>query len=442
MKDLNSTFQSRLSAYDLLDEVNRSGAYANIALPKILKDSKLSIQDRAFTTELSYGTLRMQQKYDFLISQFSDRPVVEIDPKLLDCLRIGAHQLFAMRVPVHAALNETIEVAKRVVGKSKASFANALLRKLTTIEDVDNFISGKIEDPIELLSIIHSHPIWIIKAFYDQLKDWKEVEKLLQANNVPAKPNLIAWPNLSTVEELLLDGGIRIPFTNFGVEANRPPDTYPAIKERRAGVQDAGSQYLTEIFFATKHSSTSSWLDLCAAPGGKAKYLYELLGHKNFTANEVNPNRFKLLERLIPGDSLMNFDGTKSENFPSKYDRILIDAPCTGLGALRRRPEARWRKSIGDLKELINIQRALIDSAYELTNAGGIIAYATCSPHLLETKVQIADALHRHKDLEVMSIGTLDSKYHKGLQSDGTMQLWTHRDQTDSMYLALLKVNK
>ena len=125
-----------------------------------------------------------------------------------------------------------------------------------------------------------------------------------------------------------------------------------------------------------------------------------------------------------------------------KYDRILIDAPCTGLGALRRRPEARWRKSISDLKELIKIQRELVDSAVVMSNPGGLIAYATCSPHLLETKAQVADALNRHKGLELLSLKTLNLKSEKGIDDDGTMQLWTHRDQTDSMFLALLRVSK
>ena len=375
---MSSGVASRILAFDLLDEVNRNGAYANLALPKILAGSKLGQQDRAFVTELSYGTIRMQGKYDFYISNFSDRPIDEIDPKLLDVLRLGAHQLFGMRVPTHAAINETIEVAKRVVGKSRASFANAMLRKLSTIEDEELFINSRIESPTKRLSIRHSHPEWILLAFYDRLRDWLEVEKLLIANNTAAKPNLIAWPNLSTVEELVAQGGVRIDFTEYGVIAQMPPDNYKSVNERRAGVQDAGSQYLTEIFHATKTNENEKWLDLCSAPGGKAKLLYELLGHKNFIANEVNPARLRLLQGILPPAVLTNIDGRKSEDFDQKFDRILIDAPCTGLGALRRRPEARWRKSLSDLKELIELQKRLIDSAVSLLNPGGVIGYATC----------------------------------------------------------------
>lgn len=439
---LSSGAKSRLLAFDLLDAVNREGAYANLVLPKILSESNISIQDKAFVTELSYGTLRMQGKYDFVIAQFSDRSIEEIDGKLLDLIRLGSHQIFSMRTPSHAAINETVEVGKKVVGKSRSTFLNAILRKLTTVENLDALIDEKIKDPIEKLTIKHSHPLWIVRAFFDRLGDWGEVEKLLISNNLAAKPNLIAWPHLSTKEELLQNGGSEIDFLSFAVVSDIAPESIPAIKERRAGVQDAGSQYLTELFLKTNYSADLEWLDLCAAPGGKAKFIYESLGQDHFTANEINTSRFGLLKKLLPSEVLLNLDGRESKSFPRKYDRILIDAPCTGLGALRRRPEARWRKNVNDLKELIKIQRELIDSAAELLNPGGILAYATCSPHLLETKAQVADTLNRHEGFELLSLKTLNLKYHKGIDDDGTMQLWTHRDQTDSMFLALFQRSK
>jgi 16S rRNA (cytosine967-C5)-methyltransferase len=437
--NLNSGTKTRLLAYDLLEAVNSEGAYANLALPKILQESDLSVQDKAFVTELSYGTIRMQGLYDFIISKFADRPLVEIDSKLLNLLRLGAHQLFSMRVSQHAALNETVEVCNKIGGKSKSAFLNAILRKMSQIEDLDEFLKDKITDPQELLSVKFSHPQWIIDAFFDQLKDWKEVEELLTANNLAATPNLIAWPSLSTTDELLEVGGSKIELVKNGVTAAAPPESYGAIKERRAGVQDAGSQYLTELFFSTNTSENLGWLDLCAAPGGKAKYLYELLEHKNFQANEINPTRFNLLKRLIPERNLSQLDGRKHEEFARTYDRILIDAPCTGLGALRRRPEARWRKNVSDLKELIAIQRDLISSAVQMLNVGGIIGYATCSPHRLETNVQVADALHRNKNLELVAIPSVAPEFKTGIRDDGTMQLWTHRNATDSMFLALFR---
>ena len=435
---MSKGFESRLAAFDLIKAVSEEGAYANLVTPQVLEKSKLSEQDKAFSTELVYSTIRMSGKYDFLITHYSERDISEIDIKLLILLRLGAHQIFGMRTPIHAAINETVEVGKKVVGQSKASFLNALLRRFSEITDLDDFIDAKVKDPIDNSSIKYSHPRWIIQSYLDRLNDLESVNELLRANNVAAAPNLIAWPNLSTKEEILTEGGKEIDFTRYGVEATKPPHLYKSINERRAGVQDAGSQYVVEMAFETSHSD-SKWLDMCAAPGGKAKYLYELLQGKNFQANEINEKRFNLLKKYLPVKVLTNKDGTQYGNFNSKFDRILIDAPCTGLGALRRRPEARWRKTPNDLKTLVKLQSELLQSAAHLLEPGGVIAYATCSPHLLETKVQIADFLHRHKEFRIRPIEDAKRGKVKGLESDGSLQLWTHRDGTDSMFLVLLE---
>jgi len=438
-KKLGKGLASRIAAYDLLDAVHRSDAYANLVFPQILEDSKLEERDRAFATELGYSTLRMQGRYDYAISLVSDRDLSDIDEKLLDVLRLGAHQIFAMNVPNHASINETVDLANKVVGKSRGSFANAIFRNLVKITDLDKKIDESNFSNIAKLSIKYSHPEWIVQSFIDRLGDIGEVELLLAENNNPAKPNLIAWPGKSTKEELLEEGASEINFVENGVIANMAPIKYRAIKEKRAGVQDAGSQLLVEIFHRTNIGADLQWLDLCAAPGGKAKYLYQLLGEKNLQANEINPKRFNLLKGLIPSDKLSNFDGRDISNFSQKYDRILIDAPCTGLGALRRRPEARWRRTPSDLKELVSIQRDLISSSVKMLNNGGIIAYVTCSPHTLETKAQIADVLRKNKNLELIPASEyvpIETNY---LENDGTIQMWSHRMGTDSMFMAFLR---
>ena len=436
---LSKGVDSRLFALDLLQRVNREGAFANIILPKELSGSKFDDADKAFITELVYSTLRLSGKYDFAIERFSDRPVTDIDLKLLDLLRLGAHQIYGMRTPIHAALNETVEVANKVLGKSKASFLNALLRKLSTIKDLDQVIEDAISDPLEQMSVKFSHPKWMVQAFLDRLQDLSEVQLLLKTNNEPISPNLVAWPGLSSVEELISEGAERLTLSNFAAVAKKPPHAYSAVKEKRAGVQDVGSQYLVELFFRTATPGLD-WLDLCAAPGGKAKLLYQLLNGEKFTANEVNPIRFELLKNVLPSEVLTMHDGTISSNFERRYDRILIDAPCTGMGALRRRPEARWRKTPNDLKNLVKLQSDLLQSALSLLKPKGLIAYATCSPHLLETKVQIADFLHRNKNVRLRNLSEFSSASIDGLQPDGTMQLWTHRNASDSMFLALLKL--
>lgn len=432
---------SRLLAYELISQVNREGAFANIRLPELLAQSKMSLADKAFTTELAYGTLRMQGRHDHFIKKFIDRDFLDLDPNITDLLRMGVHQLTLMRVADHAAVSETVEVARKVAGESKASYVNAVLRKIAAMpKEFDDFNSLPIA---EKLSINHSHPVWIINAFYDQLKDWDEVEKLLISNNTPALPDVVAWPGKSTVAELIQLGATGIPGFDNGVNINTIPILFEPIIQRKAGVQDRGSQLVVENFLATFEPGLF-WFDMCAGPGGKAAYLYNSLSDKDpsakFLANEPVPHRAELVKRVVNNNQVVSFDATISENFNQKFDRILVDAPCTGLGALRRRPEARWRKSLADLKELIPLQRNLMKSAYELLAPNGIIAYVTCSPLLAETKGQVIDFLSEHADMKIYSLD--QNGFHKeGLQNDGSVQLWTHRDGSDSMFMVLLRKN-
>ena len=386
----------------------------------------------------------MQGKHDYAITKKIDRPFAELDEKVVDILRLGVHQIFEMRVPVHAAVGETVELARAVAGESKASYVNALLRAIAA--DPDIYTELEIDESVEnleKLAILYSHPKWIISAYFDQLKDWDAVVELLKKNNVPAAPQIVAWPGKSTVAEILETGGSKLPIGTYSVLSDHLPNEYPAIKDKRAGIQDMGSQLVAEIFFGTSDSTSHSWLDLCAGPGGKAALLNNLLTENfpnaKFLANEPSEHRAELVARVVPKSKIISFDGRNSSEFGGTFDRILIDAPCSGLGALRRRPEARWRRSINDLKELLPLQRDLIDSAYEMLNVGGVIGFATCSPLLAETKGQVLDAMYRHKDLKLLNIADFSPAGEVGVNSDGTLQLWTHLQECDSMFLALLK---
>ena len=331
-----------------------------------------------------------------------------------------------------------------MAGESKASYVNALLRSISADLDLYEAVKSDEKLPaIERLSILYSHPIWIINAYFDQLKDWNAVEELLRINNIPVSPHIVAWPGKSSVEEILQVGGEKLAMGTFSVLSDSLPNDYPAIKDKRAGIQDMGSQLVAEIFFATKNDSRLKWLDLCAGPGGKAALLHNLLLTEKpndlFLANEPTSHRADLVARVVPKNKVISLDGRDSQSFGEKFDRILIDAPCSGLGALRRRPEARWRRSLNDLKELLPLQRDLIDSAYEMLNPGGIIGFATCSPLLAETKSQILDAKYRHKDLEILDIAQFSPSGSTGVNPDGSLQLWTHLDGSDSMFMALLQ---
>ena len=431
---------ARMLAYDLISQVNRQGAFANIRLPELLKKSNLKSIDRNLTTEICYGTLRMQGYLDYVAGKFTDRIFSDLDPKIQDLLRMGIYQIVQMRVPDHAAVSETVEVAREVAGDSKASYVNAILRKVSS-SDLDLSDLDKLSDE-EKFSIKYSHPIWIVRAFFDQLKSWDEVEQLLVANNQAIRPDLVCWPNKSSEAEFLQLGAQKIVGLKNGFTIDEIPAEFKPIIERRAGVQDRGSQIVVEDFLAT-YQPGLKWLDMCAGPGGKAAYLYHSLvaleSNPKFLANEPVSHRAELVKRVIGNDLVVSNDARDYKKFTGKFDRILVDAPCTGLGALRRRPEARWRRKVSDLKELVALQQSLLESAYLILQPHGIIAYATCSPHILETKAQITNFLADHNDMKLLPIGSLPNANKTGITENGTVQLWTHINQSDSMFIAFLQ---
>ena len=431
---------ARLLAFDLLTEVNRNEGYSNLLLPQALNASKLEDRDRSLVTELLYGTIRMQGKHDWVLSQISDRPWSQVDPGIIDICRLGVHQIHEMRIPDHAAVAATVEVARKRIGESKASFVNALLRSVTrkSIEDWFSPLEAII-DPVERFSIQYSHPEWIVSAYFDLLKDWDEVEAALKINNEPATPTLVSWPGFSTQQDLIDIGGEPTDFSPYGVHWKGNPGSLDLIKARKIGVQDEGSQLVAEVF--AKAADGASWLDLCAGPGGKAALLSSIARQRDirFTANEISAARAVLVSQVVHGDRVLVSDGRSIGASSEKFDAILIDAPCTGLGALRRRPEVRWRRTLQDLRALTQLQRELVDSAIQALKPGGVLGYATCSPHLAETSIQIADIRKKHLEVRQIDVDQFLPPTLHGATRDGAMSLWTHKHGTDAMYLALFR---
>lgn len=431
---------SRLLAFDLLTEVNRNEGYSNLLLPQALNASKLDERDKSLVTELLYGTIRMQGKHDWVLSQISDRPWSEVDPGIVDVCRMGVHQIHEMRVPDHAAVASTVEVARKRLGESKASFVNAMLRNVTRKSREEWFLPlDAITDHVERFSIQYSHPQWIVSAYFDLLKSWDEVESALAINNEPATPTLVSWPGLSTVSDLIDIGAEPTTYSPYGAHWKGNPGALDLIKSRKIGVQDEGSQLVALVFAAA--AGGESWLDMCAGPGGKAALLSNIARERNitFTANEVSAVRADLVRQVVNGVRVLVGDGREIGDHNEKFDAILIDAPCTGLGALRRRPEVRWRRTLQDLRELTQLQRELIESAVRALKVGGVLGYATCSPHLAETSIQVSDLKKKHLTMEQLDISPYLPTNLENSERDMAMSLWTHRSDTDAMYLALFK---
>lgn len=461
----------RLAAYTVLREV-AGGGYANLILPKLLRDKQIRGRDAGFATELTYGSLRMAGLYDAVIASAAARAVGAIDANVLDTLRLGAHQLLSMRVPTHAAVDETVALARQVNGAGAAGFVNAVMRRISerSLEEWLTRISADATGPLESLAVRTSHPLWIVKAMRAALighgvVSADEVEPalgaLLQADNAAAKVSLVARPGLVTVDELVASGAERSGTSPVGaVVTEGDPGQFGAVRDGRAAVQDEGSQLLTLALAAAAVSGDASvderWLDLCAGPGGKAGLLAAMAVGRGipFVANEINARRAELVwqtlaaarswaqEAGVPVELRQSDGRDLGDDEPGSYSRVLVDAPCTGLGALRRRPEVRWRRQATDVMSLAKLQRQLLTSAIDATASGGVIGYATCSPHLNETRFVVGDVVKKRDDVEIVDARELfvDTKGEQlGDLGEGPyVQLWPHVHGTDAMFFALL----
>lgn len=443
---------ARRVAYDVLRAVSDSDAYANLLLPSAITSASLTPQDAALATELTYGALRRRGMYDAVIAIAAGREIDQIDPAVLGALRLATHQLLATRVASHAAVNESVNLVAAELGRGPAGFTNAVLRRIS--RDTPGQWQERIEQGArsddERLGLTSAHPVWIIRAMRRALAAEgraDELEALLEADNASPEVTLVALPGLA-------EPGV--PPRPYARTAFGSPGGDPHTIIRASGgtvrVQDEGSQLVALALAAAKPIAPGEqWLDLCAGPGGKTALLAAIARQHDVTleANEVIPTRAGLVRsalKAVPGEVVVHEqDGRElTAANPGRFDRILVDAPCTGLGALRRRPEARWRKSPSDVAELAVLQAQLLSGALDAVAPGGIVTYVTCSPHLAETSGIVAEALRTRNDITELDAAAVMSTVAQSpidLATDGTgrVQLWPHRHGTDAMFLALLQ---
>ncbi|NLU70670.1 transcription antitermination factor NusB [Streptomyces sp. HNM0574] len=452
----------RVLAFEALRAVDERDAYANLVLPPMLRAARekdgFDARDAALATELVYGTLRRQGTYDAIIAQCIDRPLREVDPPVLDVLSLGAHQLLGTRIPQHAGVSATVELARLVLGDGRAKFVNAVLRRIAA-DDLEGWVDRVAppydDDPELHLGIRHAHPRWIVSALWDALGGGSAgVEDLLEADNERPEVTLVARPGRSTTEELLTEDALPGRWSPYAVRLAEggEPGALDAVREGRAGVQDEGSQLvalaLANAPLQPEHTGTHTardeqWLDCCAGPGGKAALLGALAAERgaSLLAAEKQQHRARLVARSLEGNpgpyEVITADGTRPPWRPGSFDRVLADVPCTGLGALRRRPEARWRRSPEDLDGFKPLQRGLLREALRAVRPGGVVAYVTCSPHLEETRA-VVDDLRTETGAELLDARPLMPGV-PALGEGPDVQLWPHLHGTDAMYLALLR---
>jgi 16S rRNA (cytosine967-C5)-methyltransferase len=445
---LASSDPARRAAYDLLRAVDTDGAYANIRLPALLTGRSLTGRDAAFATELGYGTLRAAGTLDEIIAACSERPPASIDPSVRDLLRLGAYQALRTRVPAHAAVATTVDLAKATGNARAAGFLNAVLRRI--VHDdwdtwVDRLSAG--DTPLRRLARQTAHPEWIADAFRDALAepsdgDLVETTAALRADDSRPTTHLVVWPGGMDRDDLVRQsGGTPGPWSPYAVRlAGGEPGQLIAIRSGQAAVQDEGSQ-LCALALANVpiYDRDELWLDLCAGPGGKTALLAALAAQRNatVTANELRPHRANLVRQVTAqwNVSVRVGDGRDYPATDGGFDRVLLDAPCTGLGALRRRPDARWRRDPANVSQLADLQRQLLASALRLTRPGGVVGYVVCSPHRAETVEVVASAATNGAEV-------IDARPGFDLVPDlgnsPTVQLWPHRHETDAMFCALI----
>jgi 16S rRNA (cytosine967-C5)-methyltransferase len=438
---------ARRAAFDVLRAVSQRDAYANLALPALLRERGITGRDAAFATELAYGTCRTRGLLDAIIGQAANRPPEKIDPVLLDLLRLGAYQLLRTRVEQHAAVSTTVEQAGIEFDSARAGFVNGVLRTIAGRDEqswVEELAPPADSDPVGHLAFVHAHPRWVAQAFADALgADAGQLDALLASDDARPLVHLAARPGVLTAEDLAdqVDGTVG-RYSPYAVYlSGGDPGRLDAVRDGAALVQDEGSQLVARALTRAELNGQDSgrWLDLCSGPGGKTALLAALGDGARVTAVEPAARRADMVEENTRGlpVEVLRVDGRESGLEPG-FDRVLVDAPCTGLGALRRRPEARWRRQPGDVPQLAKLQKELLASAIRLTRPGGVVLYATCSPHLAETIGIVADALRRHP---VTALDTRPLFEPVDDLGDGPyVQLWPHRHGTDAMFAAALLV--
>jgi 16S rRNA (cytosine967-C5)-methyltransferase len=445
----------------VLRAVTDRDAYANLLLPALLAERGLHGRDAALATELAYGTLRGRGSYDAVVAACSSRPLADIDPALLDVLRLGTHQLLATRIGPHAAVATSVALARAVAGAGAAGFANAVLRRVAT-RDLDSWIAAvapdRAADPVGYLAVKTSHPGWIVAAVSESLGEEPVTglpltEAALAANGTRPQVTMCAVPGLATQAELVARGSKAARWSPFGAYLDSgDPAGIPEVRQGRAAVQDEASQ-LAALALTRAEAERGApdgdrhWLDLCAGPGGKARLLTGLAAGRGarLLAADVREHRARLVRAATAparAAAVIVADGTRPAWRPASFDRVIADVPCSGLGALRRRPDARWRKTPADVAALGELQRSLLRTAINAARPGGVIAYVTCSPHVAETRAVVGQVTAARDDVLVLDAPTLLGEV-PDLACPGPggryAQFWPHLHGTDAIFLALLR---
>jgi 16S rRNA (cytosine967-C5)-methyltransferase len=436
-------------ALEVINRVHKTGSYANLLLSKKLQDSGLDIRDRALVTELTYGTLRAQGTLDWVIKQFSKQKLEKIPDLVLDLLRMSIYQIIYMDVPDHAAVNEAVEIAKRHFHPGIAKFINGLLRTIAREKEKLPW-PDKDADPVRYIALRHSHPTWMVKLWVDEF-GMAEAEALCEANN--RVPRLTIRVNrLKTHPEILaetikaagweVEEGLYLSEA-LSVRGGGDITRLKRFKEGHFYVQDESSMIIAHV---VDPQPGETILDAAAAPGGKTTHLAELMQNKGqIIAVDANANRVNLMKQNFDRMGVtialpIKADATKLKAVIKKpVDRVLLDAPCSGLGVLARRPDSRWAKKHEQISELSLLQTDMLVAVADFVKPGGVLVYSVCTLTRQETRLVVERFLRIREDFYVENVAPFLPERLRADIKDDMIQLLPHKHGIDGLFIARLR---
>ena len=426
----------------------QNGGFANVIVDDVLTQSPLPDRDRRLVAELVYGSVRRQRTLDTLIDQLASKPASDQPPDLRLILHLGLYQLrYLTHIPASAAVNTTVDLAKQQRLGGLSGFVNGLLRRYTRLAETGVDPLQLPEAAIARLGVQHSYPDWIVQVYMDQL-GLAAAETLCDWLNQPPSLDLRVNRLRASVDIVLQE------FQQAGLEAEPVPHlpdgirlrggavrSLPGFQEGLWTVQDSSAQLVSHCLDPQPGEVV---IDACAAPGGKTTHIAELMGDRGTVWGcDRYASRLKRIDQTAQRLGLTSIqtclgDSTQMEQFIGQGDRVLVDAPCSGLGTLHRHADARWRQTPESVEALVLLQQQLLTQAATWVKPGGYLVYSTCTLHPAENQgvVQQFLANHPHWQLQSLSSMAIATPYDS---SEGWLTVWPHKHHMDGFFMAKLQ---
>ena len=430
----------------MLLRIHKDGCYADQLMDRELTRGNLSGPDRGLFAELVFGVLRRQGTLDYILTGLLTQPLLKLEPQVLIFLRLGLYQLMYLdRIPESAAVNESVNLAKQTLPRA-SGLVNAVLRNYLRNKDSVVY-PDPINAPADSIAARHSHPAWLVKLWFSQIGE-AETELLAEASSRQPALTLRANTLVTSRDELLTAfaaNGINATACRYSphgiqVEGRHHIPGLPGFREGLFAVQDEASQM---VAFLLDPQAGERILDTCAAPGGKATHLAQLMGNQGeLLAMDNSGSKLPLIQEAAQrlGITIIRTraaDLLQSSALPAAaFDRVLLDAPCSGLGVIRRNPEAKWRLTSDDITRLAAVQKTMLKNAARLLRPGGVLVYSTCSTSQQENEDVVRDFLSRGSDCVLENLNLVVPQYGELFTDEGMFRAWPHRHGMDGFFAA------